>query len=180
MIKAIVLDRDGTLIEHVPYLSKPSEVKILDGVKEGISKLVQSNIQLFIHTNQSGIAKGFFNLEDAISCNFKMFELLGIESSSFNEICISHQSIEDKSDLRKPSPYFGEMLLKKYKLSSENLCYLGDSFIDLETAFNIGCKGVGVNTGEDDLNNQGNNSFKHQDFPIFEDFSNAVDYLLKY
>ena len=59
MIKGVIFDRDGTLIDHVPYLSKVSDVVVIEGVFEALQRLVASNIQVFIATNQSGIGRGF-------------------------------------------------------------------------------------------------------------------------
>lgn len=58
MIKALVLDRDGTLIEHVPYLHKPEDVRLLPGVREGLAAARAGGLTLFLHTNQSGVGRG--------------------------------------------------------------------------------------------------------------------------
>ena len=60
MIKAVIFDRDGTLIEYVPYLSKTDQVTFYEGVIQACKRLVEHNIDIFIATNQSGIGRGYY------------------------------------------------------------------------------------------------------------------------
>ena len=66
-IQYVVLDRDGTLIRHVPYLSRPEQVEVLPGVVAGLTELRKAGCKLFLHTNQSGIGRGYFSLEEALA-----------------------------------------------------------------------------------------------------------------
>ena len=76
-MKAIIFDRDGTLIEFVNFLYKEKEVVIN---KDFVSTLkflnnIQS-VKIFIHTNQSGVFRRIFKIEDVYKCNSKIFEIL--------------------------------------------------------------------------------------------------------
>ena len=57
---AVLLDRDGTLIEDKHYLSEPSGVALLPGVGPALSRLVQAGHRLFLVSNQSGVGRGYF------------------------------------------------------------------------------------------------------------------------
>lgn len=60
MARAVFLDRDGTLIENIPYLSDPASVRLLPGSAEALKKLRSLGFLIVVVTNQSGIARGCF------------------------------------------------------------------------------------------------------------------------
>ena len=149
--KYIVFDRDGTLIKHVPYLYEKEKVELLPYVKEMIEVFKSKKYKLFLHTNQSGIGRGLFNIDDCISCNNRMIELIGMGKDIFEEICIATDYPPNKITYRKPSIKFGLEILKKYKISNSDLYYVGDATTDIETANKLQCNSYGVRTGEFDL-----------------------------
>ena len=160
MTKYIVFDRDGTLIKHIPYLFEPNKVELLPTVKESLELLKSNGFKFFLHTNQSGVSRKYFNKSDVDMCNNKLLSLVGEGRNLFEEICIAMDYPAKKITYRKPSPKFGIEIMRKYKINKENLFYVGDSLSDLETAQNIGCKCFGVNTGLIDLTIQNKQSLK--------------------
>src|SRR5690606_29851527 len=132
----VVLDRDGTLIRHIPYLHDPSQVEILPTVREGVEALLHAGHKLYLHTNQSGIGRGRFTLEQASACNEAMLRLLGLGMDLFQDMCISPERPDEEVLYRKPSPNFGLELLAKYGMAKNDLYYLGDNLTDLLTARN--------------------------------------------
>jgi len=150
-IKFIVFDRDGTLIKHIPYLFEPDKVELLPGVKEGIYSLKKKGHRLFLHTNQSGVARGYFDNKAVELCNQRMIDLIGLGPDVFDEICIALDFPPGPVSFRKPSPSFGLSLIQKYSISLDDLFYVGDSIIDIETAHSLRCTAFGINTGEFDL-----------------------------
>ena len=149
--KAIIFDRDGTLIEYIPYLHKPKDVKLVNGVKEVLRLLKMRGFKLFLHTNQSGISRGLYSLEDVVSCNNQMLKLLNLGEDVFDKTCVAEDFPPSENTYRKPSPRFGNEILKDYNIDKSDLTYVGDNISDLETANNIGCNGLGVSYGIDDL-----------------------------
>ena len=176
MSKYIVFDRDGTLIKHIPYLSNPSQVKLFGDTIKSINLLRENGVKLFLHTNQSGVSRNFFKIEDAISCNNKLIELLGMGENIFEKICIAEDYPAKEDSYRKPSPKFGLEIIEKYKINKQDLFYVGDSTSDLETALNIGCKCFGVNTGLVDLKPPNENKIR---FDISENLYELVNKILK-
>ena len=75
----IFADRDGTLIRHADYLSDPEQVELLPGVKDTIHELISREIPFFILTNQSGVGRGYFTIEQVHACQGRLFELLEIK-----------------------------------------------------------------------------------------------------
>lgn len=59
--KAVFLDRDGTIVVHEPYLSSPARLKLLPNATSGIRRFKEHGYLIIVVTNQSGIARGFFD-----------------------------------------------------------------------------------------------------------------------
>ena len=69
MSKALFLDRDGTLIVDKEYLSDPEEIELLPGVDEALRRALNCDYQLFLLTNQSGVGRGWYSIDDVHACN---------------------------------------------------------------------------------------------------------------
>ena len=175
---ALILDRDGTLIEHVPYLADPADVRLLPGVREAIAAARDAGALLFLHSNQSGIGRGMFGPEAVEACNLKMIELLGCGPDVFERICIAPEHPDEPSTYRKPSPAFALEIMRDYKLAPEELCYIGDRGSDLASAHAAGTRGVGVATGLNDLRAELREIGLSEPFPVFDSLHAAICYLL--
>ena len=176
--KLVVVDRDGTLIKYIPYLFDPLLVEVLPTVAFGLQKLKAAGCLLFLHTNQSGIGRGYFSEEAATSCNDEMLNQLNLGPDLFDEICMCPEAPNGVAEYRKPSPRFGRELINKYKCERNDIFYIGDNLSDLLTAKNIGCRGVGVNTGVHDLRQELARENLASSFTVHDSFMAAVDYLL--
>lgn len=176
-IRGVVLDRDGTLIEHEPYLSDPGLVRLLPTVVPGLKTLRKCGCVLFLHTNQSGIGRGYFSHNDAVACNSAMVAQIGLGEDLFKRICIAPDHPGPDTGYRKPSPKFGREIVEDYAIQMNELCYIGDNITDLLTAKALGCEGVGVTTGRHDLRSllQDHNLAGY--FPVFETFVEAANYI---
>jgi D-glycero-D-manno-heptose 1,7-bisphosphate phosphatase len=148
---ALILCRDGTLIEHVPYLSDPALVRLLPGVREALLAAQAAGARLFLHSNQSGIGRGYFETAAMDACNQRMIGLLDLGSRPFERICIAPEAPDQPSLYRKPSPQFAREIIRDFALHPDAVCYLGDCGIDLATAQAAGTRGVGITTVLHDL-----------------------------
>ncbi len=165
--KLIVFDRDGTLIRYKPYLYMTKDVELLEGVKEVLKKLKENGNKLFLHTNQSGVSRGYYSLNDVVRCNNKMINILGLGKNIFEKICIAHDYPPNKNSYRKPSPRFGREIIHKYNVNISSLIYIGDNISDLQTAKNIGCLAYGVDSGVKNLKSKLKKS-KIFNFPVYK------------
>ncbi len=144
---AIFLDRDGTINEEVGYLNHPSRLKILKGVPQALKKLQEAGFKLFIVTNQSGPARGYFPYElvDQIhNLIKKRLKKYGVEITEFL-VCFHHPS--ENCHCRKPKTGLIEKALSFYSIDISKSYVIGDKCIDLELAQNVGMKGILVLTG---------------------------------
>ena len=177
-MRYVIFDRDGTLIKYKPYLHKPEDVKLTDGSKEIVSSFLAKGYLLFLHTNQSGIGRGYYKMEDVINCNNKMIELLDMNSKVFEEICIAGDYPPEKNSYRKPSTRFGEEIITKYKIQSDELIYIGDNTSDMETAFRLNCKAYGINFINEHLLNKKNIAEKFN-YKVYESLSEIENDIIK-
>ena len=147
----VVFDRDGTLIKHIPYLHKEEDIILFDDTIKSIKLLKKHAFKFFLHTNQSGVSRKYFSIDDVLKCNKKLIDMIGLGKDIFEEICIASDFPPTNDSYRKPSPKFGLEIIKKYKINKNDLFYVGDSISDLQTGTKIGCHSFGVNTGLVDL-----------------------------
>jgi D-glycero-D-manno-heptose 1,7-bisphosphate phosphatase len=175
--KHVVLDRDGTLIRYIPYLHDPARVEVLPTVADGLTRLVQAGCKLFLHTNQSGVGRGYFSMADALACNVEMLKQIGLGDDLFEEICVCPETPEQEIAYRKPSPRFGAEIVAKHAADKSRLWYVGDNVTDLLTAKNIGCRGVGVSTGVHDLRGELETHDLTNMFPVFGSFDEAAAFI---
>jgi len=178
-LKALVLDRDGTLIEHVPYMHKPEEVRVLPGVREALAAAQAAGLKLFLHTNQSGVGRGLFTLADAEACTARMVELLDLGPNLFSRICTAPEHPKDPAVYRKPSPRFAQEIMAEFGYAPQEICYIGDRGSDLETGHAAGTRAVGVATGLDDLAAELREAGLGH-YPVFPSFREAVDHVLSW
>ena len=136
--QALFLDRDGTLIEHVPYLHDPAGVVLLPGVREALLRAKEASIRLFLFTNQSGVGRGLFSLADVEAVNERMLDLLGLGRNLFTAICIAPERPDEPSPYRKPSPRFITETLALHGIDRDAAWMLGDSAVDWEAGRNAG------------------------------------------
>ena len=177
--RGLVLDRDGTIIVHVPYLSEPAGVVLLPGVREALLAAQAAGVDLFVHSNQSGVGRGMFGLDAVEACNRRMIELLDLGEQPFARICIAPEAPKAPAVYRKPEPRFAQELMRDYGYTPQNLAYIGDRGSDLEAAARAGIGGLGVATGLDDLAAELAELGLDKTFPVFASLSEAVEHFLK-
>tara|TARA_B100000780_G_C20869523_1_gene345834 strand:+ start:55 stop:594 length:540 start_codon:yes stop_codon:yes gene_type:complete len=173
--KYIVFDRDGTLIKHKPYMYQPQMVELFSDTIDSLVKLKNHGYQFFLHTNQSGIGRGMFSLKDAQKCNERMIKLIGLGSNIFKKICIAPEYPPTNNGYRKPSRRFGNDIMNEFKIKTEDLIYVGDSLVDIETGNNLGCKTYALNTGLVNILEKSKCIYK---FNHFESLNDLTSYLI--
>ncbi len=138
--KALFLDRDGTLIVDHGYLSDPSNVELITGVREALCGFLARDYRLFLFTNQSGVGRGMFGLDAVHRCNSRMFELLDLPPPGFLETCIVPEAPSQASLYRKPSPRFILDMITKHSLNPTESWMIGDKFSDVQAGLSAGVK----------------------------------------
>jgi D-glycero-D-manno-heptose 1,7-bisphosphate phosphatase len=148
MNQAVFLDRDGTMIAEVNYLSRPDQIKIFPETRTGLKKLCDRGFMLFIVSNQSGVGRGYFTMADVGKVNEALCNDLGRDGVRIKKIYIAPEKPEDPSYGRKPSPQFLFDARDEFGLDLSQSFIIGDKLIDLECGWNAGVKkSILVRTG---------------------------------
>ncbi len=154
----VFLDRDGTVIEEVNYLSDFSKLELLPGAAEAIRLINKEGIKAIMITNQAGVARGYFS-EGFISEVHKKLELLLEDKGAHLDAiyyCPHHHEgvIEEYKivcECRKPKPGMVRDAADKLNLDLARSYIVGDRMSDIQLANNIGAKGILVLTGYGDV-----------------------------
>lgn len=169
---ALFLDRDGTIITHKPYLHRPEEVELVPTAAAALKRARAQDWKLFLLTNQSGVGRGLFRLEDVELVHSRMLELLGLPADFFTGICIAPEAPDQPVLYRKPSPRFILEVMHQHELTHDCCWMIGDSPSDWETgrAARIGVCAVrsGLTTSESEQKRE------NLGVPLFEDLLEAV------
>jgi len=171
MTRAIFLDRDGTLIQDVHYLKDPADIKIIKGISEALQKIKNAGYLMFMHTNQSGIARGYYELEDVHACNQRMLELYKLNADFWDGICIAPENPEgEELGYRKPSQKYELEMVQKYNLTPSLCWMIGDKWIDVETGLRSRMNAALVRTGKP-ISTETEKLASVQNVPICQDLS---------
>jgi D-glycero-D-manno-heptose 1,7-bisphosphate phosphatase len=151
---ALFVDRDGVLIEELNYLSRPSQVRLLDGAAEAIARLNRLAVPVVVVTNQGGVAHGYFPETRIAEVHARLDVLLAGHGARVDgyEYCPHHPDAaiaeyRKLCDCRKPAP---GMLLRAARNGGLDLgrsWLVGDKLSDLEAGLQAGCREVLVRTG---------------------------------
>ena len=146
MIKAVFLDRDGTLIYEKPggYLSRPEQVRLYKSTKPALELLSKCGFKLFIVSNQSGIGRGYFTAQEVNAVHEHLRRLL--RPVRVEEIVFCPHAPDEHCACRKPQPKLGLDLIKKYHIDAFHSYMIGDKKADVEFGQALGCKTVLVTT----------------------------------
>jgi len=148
MNRAVFLDRDGTIIEEKDYLSDPDQVVIFPRAREALKRLQDAGFKLIVVTNQSGIGRGYYTVEDMHRVNTRLIADLERAGVRIERIYFAPEAPERPSRGRKPSPQFLFDARDEFGIDLSESYMVGDKLSDLECGWNAGVKqSILVRTG---------------------------------
>ena len=148
MNRAVFLDRDGTLIHEKHYLHKVEDVEIVPGSAAALKLLQDAGFKLFIVSNQAGVGRGYFTMQDVEKVHAHLRETFARDSVRFDEIYTAPEAPGAPSRGRKPSPQFLFDARDHFGVDLSRSYMIGDKLIDLECGWNAGVKqSILVRTG---------------------------------
>lgn len=145
-MRAVFLDRDGTINVDKGFTYRPEDLKFEEEAVRGLQLL--HAFELFILTNQSGIGRGIFSHADLSRFHEHLLQQLRGAGVVIREIFYSPDRPDVPSTTRKPSPYFIREAEKKFGLSLSHSWMIGDRAVDVQTAKNAGIQSVLLLTGK--------------------------------
>lgn len=134
MQKAVFLDRDGVINIEKNYLYKIEDFEFINGVFESLSYLQKKGYKLFIITNQSGIARGYYSLEDFEKLTLWMQEEFAKKGIEISQVELCPHGPNDNCSCRKPKTGMIDKILKNYELDLSNSWLIGDKSSDIKCA----------------------------------------------
>jgi histidinol-phosphate phosphatase family protein len=149
---AVFVDKDGTLIDDVPYNVDPSRLRFRPAAPEALSRLTEAGYALVIVSNQSGIAHGFFDeaqfarLRQALAQS--LLERAGVRLTDF--LHCPHAPGPDGApmcDCRKPAPGMLREAARRHRLDLARSWMVGDTLDDVEAGHRAGCRSVLYDSG---------------------------------
>ncbi len=147
--KAVFLDKDGTLVEDIPYNVDPERIRLTDGALESLQLLQAHGYQLIVVTNQSGIARGYFEEWDLHLVRQRIRELLspaGVLLTDFYycphhpEGTVSKYAVD--CFCRKPQPGMLYRAALEHDIRLADSWMVGDILHDIEAGNRAGCKTI--------------------------------------
>ena len=136
MNKAIFLDRDGVINEDSGYVSKIADFHFIDGVFEALKGFKKLGFLLIIVTNQSGIGRGFYSLEDFENLNKFMLDEFAKNAVFIDKVYFCPHGVEDGCECRKPRAGMILQAINEFKIDPKNSVLIGDKPSDTEAAKN--------------------------------------------
>lgn len=146
--RAIFLDRDGTVIVDKHYLGDLDGVELERGAVEGLRRLSALGWRLVGITNQSGIARGLFDLAAAEAVNARVDALLAGHGIRVEGWYVCPHDAEAACACRKPAPGLALRAAGELGLDPAQGVVIGDKLSDVAVAAAIGARGILVRTGE--------------------------------
>jgi D-glycero-D-manno-heptose 1,7-bisphosphate phosphatase len=150
-MKLIILDRDGVINhEREDYVKSADECVPIEGSIEAIARLSKAGFSVVIATNQSGLARDKFDLDDLEAMHAKITQLVLEQGGEIAAIFYCPHAPEDNCKCRKPLPGMLDAIEAEFNTSVEGCYFVGDSLRDLQAGLHKGCKPILVKTGNGD------------------------------
>lgn len=141
---AVFLDRDGTVMEDAHYIKSPSQVRLIPGAAAAVKRINDARVPAIVVTNQSGIARGIFKIEDYEAVRRRFESLLEAEGAQIDAsyYCPHHTSVPPACDCRKPATKMFEDAIRDFKLDAKHVAYVGDRWRDVVASKKLGGRGI--------------------------------------
>lgn len=146
---AVFIDRDGTLVSERYYLADPEDVRLVEGAAAALGALRSAGLALVVVTNQSGIARGLYRLEDYHAVAARLDALLAAEGVAVDGTyyCPHHPDHTGPCACRKPAPGMHLQAAGDLGLDPGSSWYVGDKITDVLPALELRGRGILVRTG---------------------------------
>ncbi len=178
----IILDRDGVINEYDGnYICSADDWHPISGSIDAVARLCHAGHRIAIATNQSGIARGFYDVDELDAMHDKLEQLVEAAGGCIDLIAYCPHHPDDHCRCRKPLTGLLGQIQSHYHLDSlAGAIMVGDSRKDLEAAFAADCQPVLVRTGN------GTDTERHLDarpipgaeVAIYDNLSTFTDALL--
>ena len=151
MLKLLILDRDGVInYDSDAYIKSVEEWIPLPGAIEAIAQLSKAGWTVAVATNQSGIARGYYDIATLDAMHARLRTLVAEQGGEVGLVVYCPHGPDEGCDCRKPKPGMLKIISEHYKVPLAGIWFVGDSLGDLEAAKAVDSQPVLVKTGKGD------------------------------
>lgn len=177
-MKLIILDRDGVINQDSDnYIKSVDEFIPLPGSLEAIARLNQAGYRVAVATNQSGVARGYYDLNTLNAMHEKLRRLLAGLGGNIDIIAYCPHAPDDGCDCRKPKPGMYIDIAKRMEHPLKGVPVIGDSLRDLQAAQAVDARPILVRTGKGERTLDKGEGL--DGVPVYDDLAAAVNALLE-
>ena len=145
--RVALLDRDGTILVERHYLADPAGVELLPNAADGLRRLRASGFDLVVVTNQSGLARGYFDTDGLAAIHARMAALLAAESVTLDAIYVCPHLPTAGCACRKPAPGLVRQAAADLAFDPAQSIAVGDKACDVDLGQAVGARTFLVRTG---------------------------------
>jgi D-glycero-D-manno-heptose 1,7-bisphosphate phosphatase len=142
--RVALIDRDGTIIVDKVYLRDPDGIEFAPGAIEGLRLLRDAGFALVLITNQSGIARGYFDAARLEQIHDRLRSMLAAEGLRLEAIYVCPHGPDEKCACRKPAPGMVTSAMRDLGFGPDEAVLIGDSDADMGAAAAAGVVGLRV------------------------------------
>jgi D-glycero-D-manno-heptose 1,7-bisphosphate phosphatase len=177
-MKLIILDRDGVInFDSDQFIKSPEEWKPIPGSLEAIARLTREGWRVVVATNQSGLARGLFEMATLNAIHAKMHKAVAQAGGRIEAVFYCPHAAEMNCDCRKPKSGLFNEIAARYGRDLQDVPAVGDSLRDLVAAASVGARPLLVKTGKGEKTLVAGGLPANT--PVFADLGEAVEHLLK-
>ncbi len=176
-MKLVILDRDGVINKDSDaYIKHPDEWIPIAGSLDAIARLNHAGYRVVVATNQSGLGRGLFNIDQLNAIHQKMFDLLSQQGGHIDSIFFCPHRPDENCSCRKPEPGLLLEIASRLDIDLSEAVFIGDSLKDIQAARSAGAKYALVLTGNGKATSS---QLKDSDnIPVYTDLAAAADALI--
>jgi D-glycero-D-manno-heptose 1,7-bisphosphate phosphatase len=170
----VILDRDGVInFDSDDFIRSPQEWIPIPGSLEAIGRLHRAGCTIVVATNQSGVGRGLFGLEELERIHAKMHEAVRASGGRIDGIFFCPHRPDENCECRKPRPGLLKRIAKTLDVDLRDACLVGDSQRDILAARSVSASPVLVRSGK------GRRTLEQGaeigDTPVFDDLAAFAD-----
>ncbi len=145
--RPVILDRDGTIVVDRGYLDDPQQLRFLPGAAEGLRMLHRSGHPLVVVSNQSGVGRGLFTLQDLQGVNRRFAAMLEEAGAPLAGLYFCPHHPEEGCDCRKPNTALVRQAAAAIGFAPGDAIVIGDKSSDIELGRRVGALTILVSSG---------------------------------
>ncbi|MCF7966732.1 MAG: D-glycero-beta-D-manno-heptose 1,7-bisphosphate 7-phosphatase [Methylobacter tundripaludum] len=171
----VLLDRDGVINrDSDDFIKSPEEWLPIEGSLEAIALLNEHGYKVVVVTNQSGVARGLFDVATLEKIHAKMRRMTEQKGGKIDAIYFCPHGPDDGCNCRKPKPGLLEQFAADHHASLTGMAVIGDSLRDLQSAQAVGSSPILVKTGK---GRKTLNENPNLNIPVFENLYDAAKFI---